>query len=537
MKKLAKILVLLFVLTIAVTCLVACGCEHTVDEYGYCTECDAKLLSENATFGLKYAIDRDSEANRYAYVTGYVGDNTDITISNIYDGLPVKKIQFTYSGNSDSNIPDSFNNRDKITTITIPDSVTSIGDSAFRDCTSLTSITIPDSVTSIGSYAFRDCDSLISITIPDSVTSIGSYAFAGCTSLTSITTPDSVTSIGDSAFAVCTSLISITIPDSVTSIGDYAFSYCYSLTSITIPDSVTSIGSYAFCDCDSLTSITIPNSVTSIGDDAFRSCDSLIIYCEETSKPSGWESDWNVSSCPVVWNCNNNEIAEDGCIYAIIDGIRYSLKDSVATVYRQPSNITAANIPTSVTYKGTTYAVTSIGSYAFRSCDSLTSITIPDSVTSIGDSAFHRCTSLENVIFGENSQLDSIGSYAFYNCTSLKSITIPDSVTSIDSYAFYNCTSLSTITIPDSVTIIAECTFYNCTSLKSITIPDSVMSIGSYAFSGCTSLSIYCEATSKPSGWSSSWNYSNRPVCWYSETEPTTEGNYWHYVNGVVTVW
>ena len=445
MKKLAKILVLLFVLTIAVTCLVACGCKHTVDEYGYCTECDARLLSENATFGLKYAIDRDSEANRYAYVTGYVGDNTDITISNIYDGLPVKKIQFTYSGNSDPNIPDSFNNRDKITTITIPDSVTSIGDSAFRDCTSLTSITIPDGVTSIG---------------------------------------------------------------------DSAFSYCYSLTSITIPDSVTSIGSYAFCDCDSLTSITIPNSVTSIGDSAFRSCNSLIIYCEETSKPSGWESDWNDLSCPAVWNCNNNEIAEDGCIYAIIDGIRYSLKDSVATVYRQRSNITTANIPTSVTYKGTMYAVTSIGDSAFRSCDSLTSITIPDSVTSIGDSAF-------------------------YNCTSLSTITIPDSVTIIAERTFYNCASLESVIFGENSQLesIGLSAFFCCTSLKSITIPDSVMNIGSYAFSGCTSLTIYCEATSKPSGWSSSWNYSNRPVYWYSETEPTKEGNYWHYVNGVVTVW
>ncbi len=157
----------------------------------------------------------------------------------------------------------------------IPDSVTSIGDSAFSDCKSLTSVTIPDSVTSIGEYAFSDCKSLTSVTIPDSVTSIGDYAFYHCESLTSVTIPDGVTSIGDSAFRYCTSLTSVTIPDSVTSIGDYAFYRCESLTSVTIPDGVTSIGDSAFRYCTSLTSVTIPDSVTSIGDYAFSYCASL----------------------------------------------------------------------------------------------------------------------------------------------------------------------------------------------------------------------------------------------------------------------
>ena len=154
----------------------------------------------------------------------------------------------------------------------IPDSVTSIGDSAFWGCSSLSSIVIPDGVTSIGECAFSDCSSLSNIGIPNSVTSIGDSAFWGCSSLSSIVIPSSVTSIGDFAFWYCSSLSSIVIPDSVTSIGSNAFDNCSSLSDIVIPASVTSIGDWAFVGCSSLSSIIIPESVTSIGDGAFSDC-------------------------------------------------------------------------------------------------------------------------------------------------------------------------------------------------------------------------------------------------------------------------
>ena len=160
----------------------------------------------------------------------------------------------------------------EITSVSLPDGLTSIGSTAFLGCSSLTSVTLPNSVTSIGYRAFYDCTSLTSITIPNSVTSIGNDAFESCSSLTSVTIGNSVESIGNDAFEGCSSLTSVTLPNSVTSIGYRAFYDCTSLTSITIPNSVTSIGGLAFQNCSSLSSVTIPSSVISIGDGAFYDC-------------------------------------------------------------------------------------------------------------------------------------------------------------------------------------------------------------------------------------------------------------------------
>ena len=242
---------------------------------------------------------------------------------------------------------------------TIPDSVTSIGNGAFCECSSLTSIIIPDSVTSIGYDAFCECSSLTSIIIPDSVTSIGDSAFSGCSSLTSIIIPDSVTSIGDYAFYDCSSLTSVTIGKGVTSIGWSAFKDCSRLTSVTIPDSVTSIGDDAFFGCSSLTSIIIPDSVTSIGDYAFRDCSgltSVTIPDSVTSIGGG-----------AFWGC---------------------------------SSLTSITIPN---------GVTSIGWSAFEDCSRLTSVTIGKGVTSIEECAFRWCSNLSDVYYkGTKTQWNKI---------------------------------------------------------------------------------------------------------------------------------
>ena len=163
----------------------------------------------------------------------------------------------------------------EITNLIIPNSVTSIGYSAFYNCSGLTTVTIPNSVTSIGEAAFSSCSRLTSVTIPNSVTSIEYGAFSHCSGLTSVTIPNSVTSIEGGAFYDCSGLTSVTIPNSVTSIGWSAFYGCKGLTSVTIGNSVTSIGNYAFENCSGLTSVIIPNSVTTIGDGAFRGCSGL----------------------------------------------------------------------------------------------------------------------------------------------------------------------------------------------------------------------------------------------------------------------
>ena len=199
-------------------------------------------------------------------------DNCNAIIETASNTL-VMGCKNTIIPNSVTSIGDyAFSECSGLTSIDIPNSVTSIGDHAFSECSGLTSIDIPNSVISIDDYAFFECSGLTSIDIPNSVTSISWGTFSDCSGLTSINIPNSVISIGNYAFLDCSGLTSIDIPNSVTSIGDGAFSACSGLTNVNIPNSVTTIGSYAFHYCISLTSVTIPNSVTSIGSEAFMRC-------------------------------------------------------------------------------------------------------------------------------------------------------------------------------------------------------------------------------------------------------------------------
>ena len=356
------------------------------------------------------------------------------------------------------------------TCIEIISGTKAISDSAFNGCDGLISVTIPDSVVSIGVGVFACCPKLESINVDSNnkfyysegnciidiktktlisgcktsvipsdgnVTNIGESAFEGCTDLTDFKIPDGIVKIGDFAFYNCTELKDITIPDSIASIGSNAFYntawynsqpdgeiyvnnilYKYkgdmpSNTSIEIASGTKEISGSAFGNCTELVSVIIPDSVTNIGDGAFCGCKALI-------------------------------------------------------------SITLPN------------GLTSINERVFAYCDSLTDITIPESVISIGNGAFERCTSLETITIPDS--ITSIGDYAFYCCYELKNIKFSNNIVSIGSSAFDGCTSLTSVILPCGVESVGEMAFCNCIELKSVYIPASVKYIGELPFGVCMNL-------------------------------------------------
>ena len=388
-----------------------------------------------------------------------------------------------------------------LTSVTISNSVTYIGSSAFYECSSLTSLTIPNSVIFIGNHAFEGCNSLSSVTIPNSVSFIGDYAFNGCSRLTSVSIPNSVTSIGSWTFWGCVSLTSVSIPNSVTSIGDYAFCWCRGLTSVTIPNGVISIGTEAFSGCSGLTSINIPNSVTAIGDWAFAGCSSLTSINIPNSVTTIGEAAFlrcsNITEV-VSWIENPFEIA--GKVSGYYDESDYGTFDLVvldnSTLY--------VPVGTLNKYKSTK------GWKDFAHITEIGQGEASEGVTYSYDKGTHTLTisgqgpmktgwekvpwdSLKNDIQKViiESGVTSIGNYAFSSCSSITSFTIGNSVTSIGEWAFSGCIELTSITIPNSVTSIGKRAFEDCYSLASITIPKSVTSIGNYVFEDCSSLTDY----------------------------------------------
>ena len=381
-----------------------------------------------------------------AFVSTSPDASDDIVIASTYNGYPVAHIGgFAFSGCTN------------LTSVTIPNSVTSMGDRVFSGCTSLRSVTLLNSLTGIGPEAFFGCTSLTNVNLGNNVTSIGPRAFAGCTSLTNVTIPNSFTSIGQQAFSG-SSLTSVMVPNSVTSIGPSAFSACTNLTSVTIPNSVISIGQQAFSACTSLTNVTIPNSVTSIGHGAFSGCTSLRSVALGNSVTS-------VGISPFLGCTRLTNFSVDAAnpAYSSLNGVLFNKAQTTLIIF-PPGR----------------------GSYV-----------IPDSVIHIGDRAFENCMNLTSATIG-NSVI-SIGSGAFKNCTSLTSVTIPDSVTQIGTTlysgpiggAFQGCTSLTNVIIGNSVTNIGYIALGGCTSVTRLTIPASVTKIGSHAFYSCSSLTNF----------------------------------------------
>ena len=421
--------------------------------------------------------------------------------------------------------------------VNIPNTITIIGDNTFEGCMRLPAINIPSSITNIGMFAFNDCRSLTNVDIPESVTSIGRRAFQRCINLKSINIGNGVTYIGGSAFRECEKLTDVTIGNSVVCIDSCAFYNCRGLKCINIPNSVTNIRAWAFDCCSSLTSITLPESVSNIESEAFKLCISLDTVTVMRSDPAAYNCSSDAfaetpissatlkvpSGCRDVYAacepwCNFKNVVEDTRMFnESYGGLYYKFNKYYMTVSvtndvnKYTGNIT---IPSTVTYDGDTYSVTSIENNTFEDCMNIKSITIPYTINKIGNNAFNGCTGLKTVTLNSNAitsdtytsssnisaifgtqvseyilgdSITSIGDYAFYQCTNLKKLTIGKSVKSIGESAFTYCTNLTSVTIPVSVTTIEDMAFAG-TGLTSIMLPRSVTSIGNSSFAACTSL-------------------------------------------------
>ncbi len=404
--------------------------------------------------------------------------------------------------------------------------------------TIIKSVEIEFGVTSVGSLAFSGCP-ITSVTIPESVMSIGYCAFYDCDSLTSVTIPDSVTSIGDDVFFHCGGLTNVTIGNSVTAVGARAFSQCAALTSVTLPDSVTSIGNSAFYNCSALASVTIPDSVMSIGERAFSGCTALTdVYYLGTkaqwytiSMGANNEALLNAAlhtAYMVSYNANGGEGAPEAQVKNSGEDITLStviptrenhkflgwraLTHAGVTVY-QPGDVYTEDADIYLTAmwrvvfgtcgENLTFTLDEAGTLAIsgtgdmydyktepapwrESGKYITSITVGDGVTSIGAAAFGSLENLKDLSLP--SSLKKIGDYAIGACTSLTSVTIPENVSEIGIWAFTGLWSLKEISIPGSVAKISDYAFAGCNALRKLTLNSGTTAIGKYAFTGCTSL-------------------------------------------------
>lgn len=465
-------------------------------------------------------------------------------------------------GNSAKRVPDNFCNymsssnidakNTKIIKIVFEENSTCeyIGKQAFVYCTDIVDIDIPDSVVYIGSVAFGNCENLQTVYIGNGVIEIGEGAFSGCKSLKNFRVPDSIKKfegfsysnddlieykqydnayylgnennpyvilmsasnqeieecnihsdtkiINSGAFIWCTNLESITIPEGVISVCG-AFSYCYNIKTLNLPASVEYFAPSWQC---SVKYYTVDENNTT-----YYSVDNCII--EKATKTLVCGSDICI-------------IPQDGSIKRIGDG----------AFTGQALNVEELIIPEGVTH---------IGANAFQVNYVLTKIVLPESLTYIGNGAFGWCKNLKHINIPQS--VTYIGQGAFTNCESLEDIIIPDSITAIYESMFSGCKSIVEFIVPENVASISLSAFWDCTNLESILIPDSVKSIDGAAFLNCENLkTVYYLGSFE--NWinieideNENESLFNATLYFYSETEPTEEGNFWHYVDGEAVVW
>ena len=478
--------------------------------------------------------------------------------------------------------------------ITIPSSVTKIGNKAFSACGNILGVTLQEGVQEIGVSAFYKCKSLQTVIIQEGLTTIGASAFSECENLTSVTLPNSLASIGSSAFSDCYALSAtvptkvkvdswafynavniiyhgtdssapwgarslngyadgylvykdatkkellacspvaqdVIIPNSVTEIGRYAFYKCANISEVTIPSGVTEIAIGTFGYCSGLSSITLPSTITSIDRDAFVDCGRPDVHISDLTA-------WCNINFKALWSSNPLSHAKH--------------------FYLNGNEITDLIIPSDVS---------AINKYAFSDFEGLKSVTIPNSVIKIGDYAFSSCDSLSIVTLGNN--VSEIADRAFSECSKLTSIAIPNSVTSIGSSAFAYCYGLTSVhisdlaawckisfgnddanplsyahnlyldgalitdlVIPNNTTSVGNYTFSRCSSLASVIIPNSITSIGNYAFQNCSGLKYVIASPDVPPtiGDKTFSNINTNTLFYVANLKAFQEAQYWSKLN------
>jgi hypothetical protein len=531
-----------------------CGSPLTIDCLGNAPHADSTVFSGDDPATIYYLPDTTGWSSRFAGITAvlWTAPAPPVPFTGTYITNNDNTITITgCTGGGDATIPGTINGM----------TVTGIANGAFQHNHSLTSITIPAGVTSIGSSAFSDCTNLTGIYFLGDAPGADLTVFTGDNHATIYYLPGAMgwsssfdgllaelqnpmAPAGDFTYTTTNGTIIITgyngtggdigIPRTITglpvvSIGDYAFEYISSLTSVTIPNNVTNIGEWAFYDCQTLTSVILGNNVTRIGEGAFYNCNNL------TNATIGNNvaiiGDYPFTDCSSLTAIT---VAALNSSYSSLNGVLFTLGQT--TLIQFPGGIGGSyTIPDSVSgieeyafedCTGLTNVtmgnnLLAIGMGVFWGCNGLTTVAIPNNVTSIGQSAFGYCSGLTNVTLGNS--VASIGDGAFWGCSGLTTIAIPASVWSIEDDTFYDCSGLTVITvdpanlyycspngvllnhsqttliqypeakagsytIPSSVTSLAYSAFNYCTNLTSLTIGNNIASIGNYQFDGCTSL-------------------------------------------------
>ena len=411
-------------------------------------------------------LEQQTDENGFTVIGGvlvqYLGDETEVVVPETVRVIGSEAFSLK---------------RNKITSVTLPDTVTSIQTKAFYQLNMLLSVNIPASVTFIGAEAFRSCYKLTSVVIPEGITEIGAQAFRGCEKLTKVQLPGTLKVIGERAFMSCFSLAEISLPEGLKEIGEYAFGDCRALPAVTLPQTLTTIGEDAFRSCEALTEVTIPDSVTVMGQGAFD-------YCVSLSKLT----------------------------------IGSGLRELAGEVFARCSSLTEVTIPINI-YK--------IGSAAFRHCTSLEKINFakPAAVYSVKGGVEDDWEGDDPVVLPDIGEALEIYDYAFGNCQSLTKVELPSNLTYLHATAFqgslnttfyqvnskkyqndevgavyemFNGAKISLICVPaklsgvyhiaDTVTSV-KATFYGCSELTELYFPTSVGGVsGSNCFYGCPKL-------------------------------------------------